>query len=37
MVEVNIGGDFNLPQIATRSGLNDGLFAEFLAKHMNAK
>jgi hypothetical protein len=30
MVEVNIGGDFNLPQLATGRGLLDGAFADFL-------
>ena len=32
MVEVNIGGDFNLPQLATGRGLLDGAFADFLAR-----
>jgi hypothetical protein len=30
MVEVNIGGDFNLPQLATGRGLLEGAFADFL-------
>lgn len=37
MVEVNIGGDFNLPQIATGAGLRDGRFDEFVAKRMLKK
>lgn len=37
MVEVNIGGDFNLPQIATGRGLMEGAFAEFLEKNLPRK
>ena len=31
LVEVNIGGDFNLPQLAHRTGLMDDRFQAFLA------
>ena len=31
LVEVNIGGDFNLPQLAHRTGLMDDRFRTFLA------
>lgn len=34
LVEVNIGGDFNLPQIATGKGLMTDGFREFLAKRI---
>ena len=37
MVEVNIGGDFNLPQIATGRGLLEGAFAAFLEKNLPRK
>lgn len=33
MVEVNVGGDFNLPQLATGRGLLDASFDKFLARH----
>lgn len=34
LVEVNIGGDFNLPQIATGKGMMTDAFGEFLAKRI---
>ena len=37
MVEVNIGGDFNLPQIAARRGLLEGDFRDFVAEHIRLK
>ena len=37
MVEVNIGGDFNLPQIASRQGLLQGDFRAFVARHVKLK
>lgn len=37
MVEVNIGGDFNLPQIAARKGLLEGDFRDFVSRHVKLK
>lgn len=37
MVEVNTGGDFNLPQIATNSGMLGEVFGEFLERYKRKK
>lgn len=37
MVEVNTGGDFNLPQIATRSGMLGDVFGAFLQRYSPKK
>jgi hypothetical protein len=36
LIEVNVGGDYNLPQLATGRGIMDEIFAEFLAGRSHA-
>lgn len=35
LVEMNVGGDFNLPQIATGNGVMDERFTDFINTHAN--